>query len=183
VGQGGGAPPGTPRVHAGGSALPRWRLRLGEGGGQGRSHHLRHAGGVELGPGDDALHGDGDENPIGVVRAQPPVPKAAGARLAQEADRAGTDVVLEHLAARMGVEGGPTLHQDIAPVGGVAEPVLAGVVGERHPGLVLDPLELAPEPERGREAHRAGFAVAEADRRHRGHHRASRGGHVRDRAG
>ena len=49
----------------------------------------------------------------------------------------------------------------------VGQAVLAGVVGDRDAGVAADAVELLPQPERGRERHRARLAVANAERRHR----------------
>ena len=82
------------------------------------------------------------------------------------------DDVFEHrrvgarLVARLALDE----HEPLA----AREAVLAGVVGERHARVGADPLELAPEAERGREADRARLAVAQPDRRHRRHDGAAR---------
>ena len=45
------------------------------------------------------------------------------------------------------------------------KPVLPRVVGQRHPRVCPDAIELSSEPERGREPHRSGLPVAQPDRR------------------
>ena len=79
----------------------------------------------------------------------------------------------------MGVVARGALHEHEPGRG--REPVLARVVRERDPRVGFDPVELSPEPERGRERDRPRLPVPQADRRDRRHHGAAGRGQVRER--
>ena len=101
-------------------------------------------------------------------------------------------------AGRVGARTVLKLHQQLARVvngvqlgvticsltlGWVGEPVLARVVREGDPRLMLDPLELAREPKRCGEADGTAVAVAESDRCDGGHHGATCRRQVSERRG
>ena len=137
---------------------------------------------VESRPDHDPLDVDGHRHPVGVVLAQPAIPEGPGARRAHERGGGGPEHVARSTRGRSPGPAGrvPWTSTNCSPCG---EAVLAGVVGERHVGVALDPLELLGQAEGGGEGDRPGIAVAQAHRGDTRHHRAAGGGHVGERGG
>ena len=130
-----------------------------------------------------ALDVDRHRDAVLVVLAQPPVPEQLSLlRRAHEARRLRPHRLLEVARDRARSPAARRPARARSP-GRSRETVLARVVAERHARVARDPLQLASQPERGRERDRAGGAVTQADRRHGGHDRAPRGRHVRERRG
>lgn len=157
-----------------GGGLVRWRCSRDRAPDHGR---LTRASAVR--PGDDALDLHGDQDPVGVVGAQPAIPEQAGLRRTHEPSRRRSQR-FQRRPVGVGVVTRLALHEHEARLVGKA--MLAGVIGERHVRVLVDPLELLAEPERGREADGAGSSVAQADRRHRRHDGAFRRGQICERS-